>query len=1730
MSRFFEHYENNIKQPTVLASLIDGMEHVVVNSSIPNQVRDGCRVFTIISRNLRVWLVKPKKNEQKYALAGLLGTIFAPLASAPLVSDADSRNHAQSLYELIEANMKKSKNPHLLPIAVCTLCISSAQIFHEKFDSILELLLIMPKESILRSLFLEHMYTLLYASMTKYDDKNEGRRQRIRGVIAAQLYPIGKKLNFLTELEHIDIIVDIIELLSIHDIESVVSSIIIPFLQIQQPIISEHILIGFISLMKIYHQVISKKSKEEPQQQQQDENHQNSNSSNETQDLSTMNSKNIIYLMLPFYEHTKCLFRKKTLNSLVNNIEKKGLKIGEAHIKQASQCAASVLSSFHGSISAFSKLNGQIQLDSLPREKLFQIYAVEAAVSSIFICIPGTIHCMELLGYLSQYTIHNYFGLAQISTAILRHITKTKPSFRSAIVHAFARFARIAPDAEPQLMSKSAENYLELLRIWYHQIKENENENQQQQQEFLYEFENKSDLQKPNFPQIESLGLLYLCSPHSHTRTMGYEIIKTSAVLHEHCKQTLGDITPSIFYLIIEKAPSIIQKSYFEPFYVNNENIFYSFSTSTLSPHLPKIVPTLDQFISIFQNEKDGIFNFHQQQWSRILAGILQVIASECIETAKEFWKCVRERIIPVYQLVDNVFKESSLGDTNVNQNQLQSQQQQQLNTSTALQLEQQQLIYSIHSPPMNILTNKLLSPSIFDEHVILWSNYIHSTIGCASANDSSIFEQSSNDKIIQSARDLFKIIIPTLKSESYIISITGKSALSFLPPLCVESFITELGTFYKLAFLDDKVKSKTKQNNAILLSYCYHLISKNHSDGYYFNEKGILNHHLSYIQHQLDKIPEISNAQDSILDILYWRYHLCLTIDLLYHDLILNNGSECRSLIDDLLYQKIFSFLTFCSGYADTNNALNEQQKNKERKLFMNHSNQLDEFEKQAEAVQVAASKAISTLCFGICNDNEEKSKFTWISNIFSSGQIAIQPIAQKALINLLRSNLDKRELFFKKTIDLCYSSDHKISSWSFYTLVEILSHGNIPIYPHILLCLALHKMGDSIERVRHTSVILMTLLSEENYFPGDYPLVQNSGAFDCYYHSQLQVALRVSVLHPSVSIHFIDEAFHRFRIIDGPARERLLHIIAPFFSHINLKSDFDTRNCCAFLERLLVVTLKYGEEFTFSVEASWRNLAHSKENIIYILNYLISLSCNLRVKSLLLICCKVTLLISRSLPEFTVEKLVYELFNTQKIGKHYTPEEFQENTEQNMETQALMVSSWAKDFVFMFPPLLHQLPYSRSNIALILLCEIILENFNVFINYLHIVILCAFLAQDSSNFWVIKFGKTILANILFSALGSKNYRSIDNWILEPLTTNNNFDNSIGLWNKSEFICRDGTIDTREHFLRKFLISYLHLIEKAPFLSNYIGGFSKLKENFAMVALRWATFSTSSHYICRSLQIFRFLDQPLHVNVLSKIVFCIQRHIENRDASGSRDVMFEGLCTLHSVSQSSSLSDIIKNPQLLWTTLSCLQSDSEEEYWLVLDLLAVLLQQIDFDDDALKKTIRSKPPGDWVVSFTGIQPLILKGFTSHRVEDCARALVSEFLLIDCPELIDSSSTRYLDNIIVLLPYLMENIIATNEEIQQETLRITQNIMSVCQSNHWNEMLQVFQNYLQGEFDDGSLFLKKLSPSFYSTLVKGYELRIFSLLRCYIWNGKRFFLFLFILLLILTFFSLFFSS
>ncbi|MEQ2173775.1 hypothetical protein GOODEAATRI_000888, partial [Goodea atripinnis] len=229
------------------------------------------------------------------------------------------------------------------------------------------------------------------------------------------------------------------------------------------------------------------------------------------------------------------------------------------------------------------------------------------------------------------------------------------------------------------------------------------------------------------------------------------------------------------------------------------------------------------------------------------------------------------------------------------------------------------------------------------------------------------------------------------------------------------------------------------------------------------------------------------------------------------------------------------------------------------------------------------------------------------------------------------------------------------------------------------------------------------------------------------------------------------------------------------------------------------------------------------------------------------------------------------------------------------------------------------------------------------------------------------------------------------------------------------------------------------------------------LEQELSEVALQTALCSSSRHYASRSFQVFRALRQPISAHaisdLLSRLVEVIGEHGEEvqlglrreeqsrhqrsssvpkkfgepdrgsdppRSATLDRIQACEQQILLARIRSSSSSKDSTTDPMsinhpsnllatIFWVAVSLMESDFEFEYQMSLRLLNKLLTNMSMDKQENREKLEKLQSQLKWSSFTGLQQLLLKGFTSTSTTDLTLQLFCQLTPVSRVPVVDTS-------------------------------------------------------------------------------------------------------------------------
>ncbi|EGG02515.1 uncharacterized protein MELLADRAFT_91353 [Melampsora larici-populina 98AG31] len=197
-------------------------------------------------------------------------------------------------------------------------------------------------------------------------------------------------------------------------------------------------------------------------------------------------------------------------------------------------------------------------------------------------------------------------------------------------------------------------------------------------------------------------------------------------------------------------------------------------------------------------------------------------------------------------------------------------------------------------------------------------------------------------------------------------------------------------------------------------------------------------------------------------------------------------------------------------------------------------------------------------------------------------------------------------------------------------------------------------------------------------------------------------------------------------------------------------------------------------------------------------------------------------------------------------------------------------------------------------------------------------------------------------------------------------------------------------TSSSRRH--RKILPRNLeHLVEEISQLTSYF--ITDFCQQWAKVAIEWATQCPVRHVACRSLQVLRILGLPVDSNLLAELLI----RLSNTASDPSQEVQLFALEVLTTLSVSVKVQNVNQTPfaQLFWTGVSCLETCNELEFLEAIELLGSILEPL---EDSHCFDIEGSRPTRWLADGGPIRQVVMKGLRSSSLCQSSWSLIRQFL------------------------------------------------------------------------------------------------------------------------------------
>lgn len=255
------------------------------------------------------------------------------------------------------------------------------------------------------------------------------------------------------------------------------------------------------------------------------------------------------------------------------------------------------------------------------------------------------------------------------------------------------------------------------------------------------------------------------------------------------------------------------------------------------------------------------------------------------------------------------------------------------------------------------------------------------------------------------------------------------------------------------------------------------------------------------------------------------------------------------------------------------------------------------------------------------------------------------------------------------------------------------------------------------------------------------------------------------------------------------------------------------------------------------------------------------------------------------------------------------------------------------------------------------------------------------------------------------------------------------------------------------------------------------VGLFSMAYKNFndlwAKEALFWASKCPVRHLACRSFQVFRCISVTPDLRMLADMLARLSNTIADEETDYQTFSM-EILTTLKVIINDLAPQDVLRYPQLFWTTCACLNTIHESEFSESLGMLEKLLDRLDLGDPMVVKTLKDAQPPKWEGGFEGLQPLVYKGLKSMDSLDRTLSILDRFAVLPNNDLVGDAS-RLLYSILANLPRFLRQFDLQTRE--QETLECALRLAEVAEHQESSRIAQCLTDFAKGRHRTSSDFL-----------------------------------------------------
>ncbi|TPX26815.1 Cell morphoproteinsis protein PAG1 [Coccidioides immitis] len=1215
---------------------------------------------------------------------------------------------------------------------------------------------------------------------------------------------------------------------------------------------------------------------------------------------------------------------------------------------------------------------------------------LHVAVQALPRCLSDHIPFNSLINLLCTGTAHVQSNIAASSAESLKSIARQSHAQHVAI--GFARFifnfdARYSTMSDegmlgPGHIESTLKLYVELIRIWIEEIR-------QKTKEVSAEHPDKSasgsrglqlDLSSvlAHVEEIESHGLFFLCSQSRRVRAFAITVLR----LVTEFDNALGKKNTRIIKFLEEDSEKILDLK---------DDLLTVAERSRLQKG-KQSKGSQNTLIELCSSE----VSYDSTLWLKVFPNLVRFSFATCPFAVTLGREIVCARLVQMHKYI------------------------------TAIAEGSQTLQYGSldYIATRQVARSPSISPEVTIEQWKLYLIMACTTLNSAGAQSQSQLAnaqharktskggQQSHDKI-SSARSLFAFVIPLLSAShdsirSAIVVALGSininlyrtllESLQYAVTTCNEEARVRIGSHHRSPSSPRRNRQTDRLRTEV--TNVYKATSHFLKEPQVYNDDWILNNIVTYTRDLRIFLSDVEVQSD--LGFQSLRFHYCGLMEQLFEGI--KRSKDPLRWMPFESRKSAFALMEDWCGYSPNQPEINVREENV-RKLAL--ARQMDHGEVRSTAameiekrnLRTAALSAMASLCGGPIRIMTESKAFlqfdvrrmlAWIDIILKTVSDKLHAIGRRALKNLVVHNKELPYLL-EQCIEMCYLSERPKALESYFEVFSevLIEHIDYPVAFWRVLGAVLFTLGNAKREIRMKSARLLRTIEErqqKNSRLQDFDISISDKTTAVYKLAQFETSKRLAQQHSDLAFVIFSEFSLHFRNIRPDTQRNMVAAILPWIQVIELQLDPNggpTGKSYMLLANLFEITIQSGNTLPNEVQALWQALATGPHggNVQLVLDFVINL-CLERKEQNFVDYAKQIVVFLASTP---AGSKVIDFFLMQITPKNMV----HERKEPLAAPPEVTHLPYVADLGTILPVGNKQAGLSLGQVSMIFLVDLMVApvtlGFENVIKLVHV----ALIFWDHYTLTVQEQAREMLVHLIHELVASK----LDNdshdkkrQDIEDLVENIRQGDSTVIWDYDD---NNGKEEDQDG--SRVPSAMLHVTHSVADMFSVV--YDNVSDICSREALNWATSCPVRHLACRSFQVFRCISTSLDSKMLADMLARLSNTIAEEETDYQTFSM-EILTTLKIIIGSLAPQDLMRYPQLFWTTCACLNTIHEREFVESMAMLETYIDKINLSDEMILTKLKESKPPKWEGDFEGLQALIYKGLkSSDSLEKTLRLL-----------------------------------------------------------------------------------------------------------------------------------------